>query len=110
MGCRPYSRMSWRQSSKAISNGTTRRLCRTSTSTAFSFPEAATVFADPAAVYLDDGSGTDRWLSLEPHCAIEFFMSCMSSEAGAIESSVRDQQREPNETSMSPETTHDPVS
>ncbi len=24
-----------------------------------SFPEAATVFADPAAVYLDDGSGTD---------------------------------------------------
>lgn len=25
-----------------------------------SFPEAATVFADPGAVYLDDGSGTDR--------------------------------------------------
>jgi uncharacterized protein len=25
-----------------------------------SFPEAATVFADPAAVYLDDGSGTNR--------------------------------------------------
>lgn len=25
-----------------------------------SFPEAATVFADPAAVYLDDGSGTER--------------------------------------------------
>lgn len=25
-----------------------------------SFSEAATVFADPAAVYLDDGSGTDR--------------------------------------------------
>jgi uncharacterized DUF497 family protein len=25
-----------------------------------SFPEATTVFADPAAVYLDDGSGTDR--------------------------------------------------
>jgi uncharacterized DUF497 family protein len=25
-----------------------------------SFPEAATVFADPAAVYLDDGSDTDR--------------------------------------------------
>lgn len=25
-----------------------------------SFPEAATVFADPMAVYLDDGSGTDR--------------------------------------------------
>jgi uncharacterized DUF497 family protein len=25
-----------------------------------SFPEAATVFADPAAVYLDDGPGTDR--------------------------------------------------
>ena len=25
-----------------------------------SFPEAATVFADPYAVYLDDGSGTGR--------------------------------------------------
>jgi uncharacterized protein len=25
-----------------------------------SFPEAATVFADPAAIYLEDGSGTDR--------------------------------------------------
>jgi uncharacterized protein len=25
-----------------------------------SFPEFATVFADPSAVYLDDGSGTDR--------------------------------------------------
>jgi uncharacterized DUF497 family protein len=25
-----------------------------------SFPEAATVFADPSAVYLDDGSGADR--------------------------------------------------
>lgn len=25
-----------------------------------SFPEAATVFADPFAVYLDDGSGTGR--------------------------------------------------
>jgi hypothetical protein len=25
-----------------------------------SFPEAATVFADPAAVYMDDGSGTQR--------------------------------------------------
>ncbi len=25
-----------------------------------SFPEAATVFADPYAVYLDDGSGTSR--------------------------------------------------
>jgi uncharacterized DUF497 family protein len=25
-----------------------------------SFPEAATVFADPLAVYIDDGSGTDR--------------------------------------------------
>ena len=25
-----------------------------------SFPEAATVFADPLAIYLDDGSGTDH--------------------------------------------------
>jgi uncharacterized DUF497 family protein len=27
-----------------------------------SFPEAATVFADPLALYIDDGSGTDRIL------------------------------------------------
>ena len=25
-----------------------------------SFPEAATVFADPYSIYLDDGSGTNR--------------------------------------------------
>ena len=29
-----------------------------------SFPEAATVSADPVAVYLDDGSGTDRMVVL----------------------------------------------
>ena len=27
-----------------------------------SFPEAATVFADPQALYIDDGSGTERVL------------------------------------------------
>src|SRR5438445_10646835 len=60
MGCRPYLRMLWLPLSKAISSGTTRKPSRTSTSTAFPFAEAATVFADPAAVYLDDGSATDR--------------------------------------------------
>lgn len=28
-----------------------------------SFPEAATVFADPMAVYLDDGTGTGNMVS-----------------------------------------------
>ena len=50
------------------------------------------------------------WSSSEPHCAIEFFTSCMSSEASAIALSVHDQRLEPNEMSTSPETTHDPVS
>jgi uncharacterized DUF497 family protein len=35
-----------------------------------SFAEAATVFADPAAVYLDDGSGTDR-ISARPASRLE---------------------------------------
>ncbi len=59
MGHGPYSRMPWRQSSKAISSGTKKKPNRTSTSTVFP-AEATTVFADPAAVYLDDGSETDR--------------------------------------------------
>ena len=75
-----------------------------------SFPEAATVFADPVAVYLTTVPVPTGWLSSEPHCAIEFFTSCMSSEADAIALSVHDQRLEPNETSTSPETTHDPVS
>jgi len=58
MGCSPYWTVSlviegafeW-DSDKAESN----RLKH-----GVSFPEAATVFADPLAVYLDDGSGTDR--------------------------------------------------
>lgn len=52
--------MSWRQSSKAISNGTTKKALSNLDKHGVSFSEAATVFADPAAVYLDDGSGADR--------------------------------------------------
>lgn len=40
------------------SNGTTRRSAELDKH-GLSIPEAATVFADPAAVYVDDGSGTD---------------------------------------------------
>ena len=54
--------------------------------------------------------GPTRWSPLKPHCAIAFSTSCMSSEAGAIASSVHNQQLEPNETSPSPESSHDPVS
>jgi hypothetical protein len=60
MGCRPYIEdvvatviegdFEW-DDEKALSNLDKHGV---------SFPEVATVFADPAAVYLDDGSGTDR--------------------------------------------------
>ena len=33
-----------------------------------SFAEAATVFADPMAVYLDDGSGTERMVVIGLSC------------------------------------------
>src|SRR5690606_29228461 len=35
MGCRPYSLMTWQQSSKAISSGTRTRRCRTSENTVY---------------------------------------------------------------------------
>jgi len=75
-----------------------------------SFPEAATVFADPAAVYLDDGSGSDRMVVVGPRCGIAFSTLCTSSAAGVIASSVPDPPLTPNETFTSQETTHDPVS
>jgi hypothetical protein len=86
------------------------RLCRTSTSMAFPFQKLPPSSQPLPLFTLTTVPAPTGWLWLEPRCAIEFFMSCMSSEAGAIASSVHDQRLEPNETSTSPETTHDPTS
>jgi uncharacterized DUF497 family protein len=75
-----------------------------------SFPEAATVFADPAAVYLGDGSGTDRMVVVGLRCEIVCSTLSMSSEADVIASSVHDQPLVLSETFTNPETIHDPVS
>jgi hypothetical protein len=74
-----------------------------------SFPEAATVFADPAAVHLDDGSGTAEWSSSARRSATACSTSCTSSGVGGIVSSVPDPLLGRSETSMNPETTHDPI-
>src|SRR6478609_2662402 len=60
MGHRPYSVMQWRPSSKAISSGTTRRLGRTSRNIGFRSRKRPLSSLTQRAVYLDDGSGTDR--------------------------------------------------
>ena len=72
-----------------------------------SFAEAATVFADPAAVYLDDGSGRVGWWSSAPRCGTVFSTLCMSSADGAIESSALDQRVAPNETCTNQKASHD---
>jgi uncharacterized DUF497 family protein len=59
MGSVPYS-CSWRQWSKATSNGIPSRPLPNLLKHGVTFSEAATVFADPLAVYLDDGSGIGR--------------------------------------------------
>src|SRR2546429_6235745 len=51
-----------------------------------SFAEAATVFADPVAVYLDDGSDTDRTVVIGTSFATACSMSFTSNVAGEIAS------------------------
>ena len=75
-----------------------------------SFAEAATVFADPAAVYLDDGSGTDRMVVVVPRCVTASFTWCTSNAPDAIASSVPDRQVVSKGTFTNPEESHDSVS
>jgi Ribonuclease toxin, BrnT, of type II toxin-antitoxin system len=75
-----------------------------------SFAEAATVFADPAAVYLHDVPGPTGWLLLEPRYATACSTLSMWSEADAIGLSARGPRLVPSETFTNPENTHDPVS
>ena len=75
-----------------------------------SFAEAATVFADPAAVYLDDGSGTDRMVVVGTSLRDRVLCVVHVERGDAIASSVHALRPAPNETSTSPEITHDPVS
>jgi hypothetical protein len=75
-----------------------------------SFPEAPRSSPTrPPSTLMTDRRRTG-WSSLEPHCAIAFSMSCMSNGADATASSVHAQPLVSNETSTSPEITHDPVS
>ena len=75
-----------------------------------SFAEAATVFADPAAVYLDDGSGTDRMVVVGTSLRDRVLYGCTSNALDAIASSVPDRQVVSKETSTNPEESHDSVS
>jgi uncharacterized DUF497 family protein len=68
-----------------------------------SFAEAATVFADPAAVYLDDGSGTDRMVVVGTSLRDRVLYVVH------VERRRRDPQVVPREMFMNPETTHDSI-
>ena len=74
-----------------------------------SFPEAATVFADPAAVYLDDGSGTDRMVVIGTSLRDRVLYVVHVERGRRIVSSAPDPLLGRSETSMNPETSHDPI-
>ena len=72
-----------------------------------SFPEATTVFADPLAVYLDDGSGLwqyGRDRNISPRtCAFR----CARAGASEIASSALGRPRQANEKFMNPGVIHE---
>ena len=72
-----------------------------------SFPEAATVFADPLAVYLDDGSGLGNMLVIEHLCKNVCFSLCACNEASEIGSSALGRPRQANEKFMNPGVIHE---
>lgn len=74
---------------------------------AVSFPEAATVFADPCAVYLDDGSNTDRVVVIGSSIRDKFFASFTLNGVNAIGLSAPGARQTPNVTSMPLEVRHD---
>lgn len=73
-----------------------------------SFPEAATIFADPLAVFLDDGSATDRVVVIGTSIRERLLCSSMSSAAFATASSPLARPIAPNATSTNPEHPYDP--
>lgn len=62
------------------------------------FEEAATVFADPYAVYLDDGSGTERMVVIGASIRDRILMSFTLSVENEIASSVLAERRVPSGT------------
>ncbi len=73
-----------------------------------SFPEAATVFADPYAVYLDDGSGTGRLVSSGRRYVNACCTSFTSNAVNVTGSSALVRRPEANEKSMKLEEIHEP--
>lgn len=71
-----------------------------------SFAEGATVFADPNAVYLDDGSGTERMVVIGTSIR-EYCMSFTLSAARGIASSALAVRRSQNEMSTRAEFDHE---
>jgi Ribonuclease toxin, BrnT, of type II toxin-antitoxin system len=73
-----------------------------------SFFEAATVFADPFAVYLDDGSGAGCWSSSERPSGSAFCTWFTFNGASEIESSAPALPTLERERSMKPKVSHEP--
>jgi hypothetical protein len=75
-----------------------------------SFPEAATVLADPSAVFLDDGSNTDRMVVIGTSLRDRAFSTWFTSNAAnGTASSVPNQRLVRNETSTNSESTHESI-
>ena len=110
MGCRPYSRMPWLQSSKEISNGIQTRPGRILKNTAFPSPKRP----PSSQIQLPSTSMTapalTGWSLSELRCEIVCSTLSMSSEADVIASSAHDQPLVLSETFTNQEIIHDPVS
>jgi uncharacterized protein len=72
-----------------------------------SFPEAATVFADPYAVYLDDGSGMGRLVIIETSLRERLLYVVHVERGNAIASSAPVQLPEARGKSMRQENIHE---
>jgi hypothetical protein len=73
-----------------------------------SFFEAATVFADPMAIYLDDGSGTGVLVVIGMSLRERVLYVVHCNVVNAIESSAPDRPRRASEQSTRPEAIHEP--
>ena len=72
-----------------------------------SFPEAATVFADPFSIYLDDGSGTGNMVVIGKSLRERLLYVVHLSAAIEIGLSAHAWRRLPSETCMKAEANHE---
>jgi hypothetical protein len=110
MGCSPYFRMPWLQSSKAISNGIHAKPNQTWKNTAFHSPKRPPSSRIQLPSTLMTAPALTGWSLLGLRCEIVCSTLSMSSEDDAIASSAHDKPLVLSETFTNPESIHESVS